>query len=274
MSKELNIITEQILLTTGIDVSIYDDSFLMKLVDKRMSSTRLNSIIEYCDYLIQNKDEASSLVKLLSVNYSMFFRNSLTFAYLEQVILPALIERKLAANETEIRIWSAACASGQEAYSIAILCDEIIEKSKTKIGYRVFATDMNENEIANAKKGLYQSSELNSVTLKRIQNHFSVKDAIHTIIPRLKEYVDFSVFDLLSDKNGCPAASVYGSFDIVLCSNLLFYYKPEYQKRILQKVEGCLLPNGYLITSETEREIVKTNNYNELSFNSAVFQKN
>jgi chemotaxis methyl-accepting protein methylase len=273
MSNVLKIVKSELLLSEGMDVTIYDDSFLLKSIERRMPFINCDSVNTYCEYLKQDRNEAGLFLQSLNVNYSEFFRDTLSFAYLDQVILPSLLEQKLAANETEIRIWSAACASGQEAYSMAMLCDEAIKRSKRKMGYRIFASDIDEKTIANGRKGHYQASNLNMVTLKRIQTYFTENNNSYTVISQLKDHLDFSTFDLLSDQKGCPATSIYGNFDIVFCSNLLFYYQPEYRNRILGKVGECLSPNGYVITGETEREILKSNNYQEVFTNSSIFQK-
>lgn len=228
---------------------------------------------EYLNYLENCTEEGTVFRSRLINSYSEFFRNPLTFAYLEQVILPQLIEKKRIKKENEIRIWSAACASGQEAYSIAMLCDELIETKKTDMNYLIFATDIDPNELMKAQRGVYQSATLCKVTLKRIQTYFSLKDENYTISPQLRNQIDFSVFDLLSDQGSCPPASIYGNFDLVFCSNLLFYYKPEFRKRILEKIGNSLTKGGYLITGESEREIIKGNNYREVFVNSAIFQK-
>lgn len=272
MKNKLKDIKDQILLTQGVDISVFDDSFLVKSLKKRMSATGTNAFSDYSNYLQQNKNEVTTFLDSLNINYSEFFRNPLTFAHLEQIVLPALLEKKKKANENEIRIWSAACASGQEAYSIAILCDEMIQKTKTNIGCRIFATDINEEEISNAQKGVFHTTSLNKVTLKRIQTYFTKRDERYTIASSIKEYINFTVFDLLSEQNSCPPASIYGNFDLVFCSNMLFYYMPEYRKTILEKVGNCLTKGGYLITGETEREIVKTENYREVFINSGIFQ--
>jgi len=256
-----------------LDISMYKDSFLEKTIRNRKDETFCQTGEEYYSYLINNTDEPLVLLHHFGNSYSEFFRNPLTFAYLEQAVLPLLIEKKKAGKEKEIRIWSAACASGQEAYSLAILCDELIENTSADITCRIFATDINPDEISNAQQGIYQSGVLNKVTLNRIQTYFTGRGENYIISPKIKDYIDFSVFDLLSERVACPSASIYGNFDLVFCSNLLFYYKPEYRQRILDKTDHCLSPGGYLVTGETEREIVKQNNYREIFPNSAIFQR-
>ncbi len=255
-----------------LDISMYEDSFLEKTIKSRMNETFCQTGEEYYSHLINNSDEPLVLLYHLGNSYSEFFRNPLTFAYLEQLILPLLIEKKKAGKEKEIRIWSAACASGQEAYSLAILCDELIETS-ADISCRIFATDINQQEIAQAQRGIYLPAQLSKVTLKRAQTYFSRRGENYSILPRVKDYIDFSVFDLLSEKLACPPVSIYGNFDLVFCSNLLFYYKPEYRQHILDKTDHCLSHGGYLVTGETEREIVKHNYYREIFPNSAIFQR-
>jgi len=255
------------------DLSVYDETFLQNTIKNRRSELGIEKDSEYLNYLENYAQEAAFFISSLSNSYSEFFRNPLTFAYLEQVILPQLIKKKKIGKEKEIRIWSAACASGQEAYSIAILCDELIEAKKTDINYRIFATDINPNELLNAQNGIYQSATLGKVTLKQIQSYFTLKDETYAVSLCLRDQIDFSVFNLLSDQGSCPPASIYGNFDLVFCSNLLFYYKPEYRNFMLEKIGKNLVSGGYLITGETEREIIKGNHYREVFVNSAIFQK-
>ena len=271
MKNELKNIKNQLLQIQGLDISMYDDSFLVKSVEKRMSATGSNSFSEYCDCLQQNKNEAIVFLDSLNNNFSEFFRNTLAFANLEQIILPKLIEKK--GKGREIRIWSAACAAGQEAYSIAILFDELIERTKSNIGYRIFATDINQKELIIAQKGIYNNSVVGKVTLNRIHTYFTQHGETFTISPKLREYIDFSFFDLLQEDQASPSASIFGDFDLIFCSNLLFYYNPESRQRILEKITNNLAPGGYLITDNAEREIVKRNDFREILVNSAIFQK-
>ena len=255
------------------NISVYSDSFLQNSINYRKRSLEIENEEEYFNYLMVNEAEADLLIDKLTNSYSEFFRNPLTFAYLEKIILPQLIERKKARNEKEIRIWSCACASGQEVYSLAILADELMKSYCADITFRIFATDISAKELLNAKNGVYNQVTLENVTLKRIQTYFTKEGEAYIVDARLKEYIDFSEFDLLSNQECCPPASVYGNFDLVFCSNLLFYYKSEYQEFILNKAGNCLAQGGYLVTSETERDIVKEKYYREVFNNSAIFQK-
>lgn len=278
MKDEIANITILLLQKIGTDISKYDDDFLKKSIQKRMSATGHYSLGYYLDYLNFNGLEAEELAGSLNITFSEFFRNPLTFACLEQIVLPALIEKKIKENENEIRIWSSACASGQEAYSIAILIDELLEIRKSNIACHIFATDINQSELEFAKKGIYPALSLNKVSMNRLRTYFTpsekgIKEESYTVAPNLRHYLDFSEFDLASEQGFCPQSSIYGNFDLTFCSNLLFYYKPEYRKRILDKIGNCLSAGAYLVTGEAERDIVKGNNYREVFVSSSIFMK-
>ena len=256
-----------------LDISMYETSFLEKAIQARMTALSSETMEDYLLLFTHVPDESTEMIKQLSNSYSEFFRNPLTFIYLEQMILPGLIGQKTKNKEKEIRIWSAACASGQEAYSIAILFDETVHGLQAPISCHIFATDINLAELDNAQKGVYQSAAVNNVSLKRIKTYFSQQGDHFTVAGHLRKYIDFSVFDLLNEQCNCPPASIYGNFDLVFCSNLLFYYQPQYRQRIIDKVGNCLAPGGYLIIGETERAMVNENYYREVFPNSGIFKK-
>lgn len=272
MTNELKDISTLLFETYGADVSRYDDAFLEMSVAKRQSAIGCHSLKNYHNHLKSTKSEVALFVDSLNISFSEFFRNPLTYAYIEQMVLPLLIEKKKQENNKEIRIWSAACASGQEAYSVAMLWDETSLATKSAIACRIFATDSNAEEITTAQKGIYQMATLQKTTLHRVQTYFNQRNDTFSLVPELKQQVDFSTFNLLDEQLVSPQASIYGDFDVILCCNLLFYYKPEFRHQILEKISRNLATDGFLITGETEREIVKENNYREVFVNSAIFQ--
>lgn len=257
----------------GMDISVYETSFLEKAIKIRMTALSIGNIDDYLLFLDKMPGESSDMIDQLSNSYSEFFRNTLTYSCLEKNILPTLIDKKIKSKENVMRIWSAACASGQEAYSIAILFDEIVQSAKLPITCRIFSTDINAEELDKAQRGIYPTRAVDNVSLKRIRNYFTQQDENFMVERSLGKYIDFSVFDLLSEQYNCPPASVYGNFDLVFCSNLLFYYRKEYRQRIIGKAGNCLAAGGYLITGEAEREMMKQNNYREVFHNSGIFQK-
>lgn len=241
----------------GLDVSCYDPSYLGRTVEKRWQSRADASAEAYLDCLRQDPAEAAAFARSLRVTYSDFFRNPLAFALLEQVVLPTFLDGNGGSVRGEVRVWSAACAAGQESWSVAILLDELVEARESRVSYRVFATDVSEPDLAQARTGAYPAAALGNVRWRHLDRAFSRQGDRSTIVPRIGARVEFSLYDLLDETTTCPPPSIYGGFDLVLCSNVLLYYRPEAQRRILDKLRRCLTPGGYLVTGETERHLVE-----------------
>lgn len=266
-------ITELFLQLHGMNVSKYDEIFLNKSLQKRVADMRYSSFDEYYTNLEQNVDEAKNFIESLQISHSEFFRNPLTFSVLERILLPSIALQKKRSPQKEIRIWSAACAAGQEAYSLAMLLEELKNGDCQKLSYRIFATDHCEKQVNQAQKGEYSLEALYNLNIKRIKHWFVRNDNTYAIISTLKENINFSVFDLFSEQLSSPPASIFGDFDIVICANLLFYYKPEYRKQILKKIGNSLAKEGFIIVGEAERDILMNDNWYEVFPQSGIFKK-
>jgi chemotaxis protein methyltransferase CheR len=175
----------------GIDVSTYDASFLGKSIHKRITETQCLSTEAYCMFLEQNDGEAKRLLDSLRIGYSEFFRNPLTFAVLERIVLPGMVLQKKNNSRKELRVWSAACAAGQEAYSLAMLLEEFENGSSGKLSYRIFATDHDESRVREAQKGIFTEAALNNVHLKRLRQWFAKQGETYAVKPGLKENIIF-----------------------------------------------------------------------------------
>ncbi|MDO9255596.1 MAG: protein-glutamate O-methyltransferase CheR [Bacteroidales bacterium] len=266
----------KLLMDTGLnstDISSYDEQFLSKTLQKRMLEIHCANADDYLELIKQNAEEVGFFLNSLQIGYTEFFRNSLTFSVLEHIILPSLIQKKKDSKRKEIRIWSAACSGGQESYSLAMVMEELKNGDTKKFSYRIFSTDQNEALVQEARLGHYTQNALNNLSLKRINQWFTKKGDTYTVKPELKNNIDFSVFDLFSMELSCPPASIFGEFDIVVCANLLFYYKNEYRQAMLKKTGNCMAAGGYLVTGETERQILMDQNYTEAFPQSAIFLK-
>ena len=267
-----NDIVKFILETQAEDVLKYDEIFLKKSIERRLFESRCETEEDYIAKLGQNNEEAKAFIDSLQINYSEFFRNTLTFGVLKGIVFPALAMRMKSNNRKMIRLWSAACASGHEAYSLAMLMEEMSKGERENIRYRIFATDKSEEHLKQALKGHYDEEAMNNVSMKHLRKWFSRKEHIYTVKAELKEHIYFSVFDLLEERSVCPPDSIFGDFDVAICSNLLFYYNDECRKKILEKVGNCLSEGGYLVCGEAEREILKSNGFREVYEQSCVFQ--
>lgn len=258
MNHELDQLTRVIGRTCGRDISLYDGAFLAKSLEKRVAATGSGGAAAYFDRLAGDPVEAEAFCRSLTITYSEFFRNPLAFALLETLILPGLSQEKGRSGRPEIRVWSAGCAGGQEAYSVAILLDELAaRRGGAAVNRRIFASDIVAVELDAARQGVYTTAPLQNVRLRHLNTYFAKHGESYIVIPRLREQVDFSLYDLLDGRSTCPPASIYGDFDLVFCSNVLIYYRPDVRQALLDKFQCCLAPDGYLVTGEAERGIVE-----------------
>lgn len=255
----------------GFDLALYEEAFLAKSLQRRLEGAGLAGWSAYLERLAQDGAEAQALFASLNIGYSEFFRDPLAFALLEQVILPALLQQSGPAG---LRVWSAGCAAGQEAGSIAILLDEQNAGSGQPLPFRIFSTDRDAALLAAARKGIYDAASVQQLRLQQLRRYFTVTGDAYSLSPALKAHIDFSVFDLLAEGTTSPVAAIYGDFDLVLCCNLLFYYRPEVRQRILDKMVRALRTGGYCVTGAVEREIVaRQTGLHAVTPPVAVFQK-
>lgn len=258
----------------GMDIAQYDETFLINSANRRCSETNCASIEDYLELLENSELERMTYFDNLQIGYSTFFRNALTFDTLEKIILPELVSNVRKNNTKDLRIWSAACAAGQEAYSIAMLIEEEMACSeKGKCNCLIFATDRDEEQIETARRGQYAYHSLENVKLKQLDKWFNKYGNTYFIKPELKVNINFSVFDLFDKNYSSPPSSIFGHFDLIFCANLLFYYKENHRRTILDKITGAMSDNGYLVTGETERDILKKLHFREIYPHSAIFRK-
>jgi chemotaxis methyl-accepting protein methylase len=274
MNEKLNKVVKVMSDKYQTDISMYDDSFLNKTLDNRLFELSIKNISDYLTWLSDNKTESLCLIDSLNNSFSEFFRNPLTFLILEQVVLPKIFSRSGNDKHDELRVWSAGCAAGQEPYSIAILAEDYKCTNHKDLKVRIFGTDKNQKELSSAIKGIYHFRTIQNTRLCHVNAYFSNSGEFYSINSSIKEIVDFSVFDLLGEDSGAPPTSIYGDFEIVMCSNLLFYYKPEIQKKIISRLSASLVKGGFLITGEAEIEIIKSfRGFNQVAAPAAIFVK-
>ncbi len=274
MSRELGEIVQIMAQTHHRPIDQYDEGFLAKTIEKRQQAIGAKTAQAYVELLARSSDEAESFCRSLNIGYSEFFRNPLTFALLEQWILPSLLAEKEKSGGREIRVWSAGCAAGQEIYSVAILLDELMARSESTVVPRIFATDHSARELTLAQQGVYEVSAVRQVRLHHLKEYFACEGETYRIADRIKNKVDFSIHDLLDEHASSPAASIYGDFDLIFCSNLLFYYRSDIRQDILRRMHRSLSARGYLATGEAERDIVsKQEGFRPAAIPSSLFQK-
>lgn len=255
-----------------IDISGFSTVFIEKTLADRMQQKNCNTLNMYRDFLLQDAAEASEFSDCLNITYSEFFRSPLVFSILEQIILPRLIATKEDSGANYLRIWSAGCASGQEPYSLAMISNDVLRKKNSRVTCRVFATDISFRELETAAKGEYYIENLENVRLKNLNRFFIKNGNKYRVNDEIRELVSFSQHNLAEGESFSPPESIFGDFDIIMCSNVLLYYNTEVQSGILRKFMKSLSRDGFLITGDEEAGILKQYYmFNPLMIASPVF---
>ena len=247
IQKIINYVKE----SRDFDFSGNNPSMLKRRITKRLVPTSSKNFIDYYNYLLENSQELDYLIDVLTINVSEFFRDSLVFEHLSR-ILNEIIERKINSKSRNIRIWSCGCASGEEAYSVAILIHDILLKENIDLDASIFATDIDAKAFAKAKKGIYKAESLKNVKYAYLQNYFSRINGNYKISKDVMKMVHFSLFDILHPKSSSPPDSIYGDFDLVLCRNVLIYFNRNQQNLIFKKIINSIINGGYLVLGNSE----------------------
>lgn len=248
LTKILNLLRDQ----RGFDFNGYRPSMLERRIQKRIYSTNCQNINDYFDYLLSHSDELDNLIDVFTINVSRFFRNSLNFEYITRIIIPELFQSKTEQKNHSLRVWSAGCAFGEEPYSVAIIIKEFLRKENITFKPNIFATDIDKKALNRASEGYYNFESIKKVKYGILEKYFTQEDNQFKIDTEIKKMVKFSFYDLLDKNSSVPPESIYGSFDLVMCRNVLIYFDQNYQNIIFNKLYKSLNLNGYLMLGEAE----------------------
>lgn len=229
----------------GVDLGDYRHATLRRRFDAHFARTGVEPTA-YLKRLRADSREGDCLIDALTVNVSSFFRDPVVFEILSRSVLPEIIDRKIRGGNREIRVWSAGCATGEEAYSVAILTDLALRDERARWTPLIFATDISEESLAVAKLGVYDRPQLLNTKLGVVDKYFVRHADRYRVHPKIRELVKFSRDDLTQTDRVAPAESVFGAFDLVLCRNVLIYFGRELQSLVLAKLHRSLDDGGYL----------------------------
>ena len=218
---------------TGHDFSSYKTSTLRRRIARRMNVHLIKGYKQYIRYLEENPQEVDLLFKELLIGVTSFFRDPEAFAGLAEKVLPELIEAR--ADDRMLRVWVAGCSTGEEAYSLAILLREAMDRLKTPLAVQIFATDLDTRAIETARSGRYPDGISVDVGPDRLKRFFSREDDCFTIKKEIRETVIFAEQNLISDPP-------FTKLDIVSCRNLLIYLQADLQRRLLPLFYRALNP--------------------------------
>lgn len=257
MNVDLKSILDFLRERRGFDFAGYPPAMLGRRIELRLGLTGCTDLHTYREYLTNRPEELDRLVETITISVSEFFRNPLDFEYLAARILPELVQTKCAHSRPALRVWSAGCARGEEPYSFAILLDEFCRREKRVIDRHIFATDINERALADAANGFYAAAAVENVKHRHLAAYFTPEGEGLRLRPEIRQRVTFSRYDMLDRAHRVPPDSVFSDFDLVLCRNLLIYFKSDYRDVIFAKLHGALAPGGYLMLGEAETPPMK-----------------
>jgi chemotaxis protein methyltransferase CheR len=245
-------ITKEMKQRHAVDLGSYNSSFLLKKLKSRMASLGISVPEKYLAYFRKDPDEAFILMQEIGICVSLFFRNPLIYAVIEQQLLPSIIEAKQHSGRQEIRVWSAGCATGEEPYSIAILLHRLLKEEFKNWKVHIFATDIEQKRLTTAAAGIFLRDKLVDTKLDIVDKYFIQSQENYRLKPEIRKMVNFSLDDLTSPQKIAPAASIFGSFDLVLCRNVMIYFNKSVKMRAVRKFIKTLNSSGYLILGESE----------------------
>jgi len=227
----------------GIDFSHYKSSTVGRRIQRRIDMMSMDSLEQYLPRLEEDPSELNELYKDLLIGVTRFFRNPEAFEVLEQQILPDLVSH--AGSHRPIRVWIAGCASGEEAYSIAILLDEELRRRGRKVEVKIFATDVHQVSLSIAARGVYPEESLDEMSPDRRTRYFRRQRDGYHVTRELRRYVVFAPHNVISD-------APFTQMDLVTCRNLLIYFQPNAQRKALSLFHFALRAGGALLLGPSE----------------------
>jgi len=241
---------------SGIDLGLYKEKQMKRRLDSLISKNGFSDYATYVRELKINEKLYKEFINFMTINVSEFYRNPDQWVKLRTIILPMLLK-----NNKDLRIWSAACSSGDEPYTLVMVLNEFLPLDKIKI----LATDIDKEILEKAKKGEYIEKSIANLPEAYKKKYFNVEGSIYKVKDEVKRCVDFKYHNLLSDPYPLNC-------DLILCRNVLIYFTEEAKNEIYKKFNNSLKVGGVLFVGSTE-QIIMYNKFNFRSIQTFFYQK-
>jgi two-component system, chemotaxis family, CheB/CheR fusion protein len=268
VSPEVNQEFETLLLylkqSRGFDFTAYKRSSLMRRVLVRMHNIEIKSFAEYLDFLQVDPDEFTRLFNTILINVTSFFRDAATWEFLASSVLPPLLDS--IAPEDPIRWWSAGCASGEEAYSMAILLAEALGPDEFRARVKIYGTDVDEEALTEARQAMYSSRSVEEVPPALLQKYFDQHGDRFVFNKELRRSVIFGRHDLIQD---APISRI----NLLACRNCMMYFNAEAQARILARFQFALADGGLLFLGKAETLLTHSGSFAAVDAKRRIFTK-
>lgn len=228
---------------TPLDFTNYKRPTIIRRIVIRMTHNKISSLAAYTDFLKNNPAEINILVQQFLISVTKFFRDQEAFAVVSEKVIPEIVESKLLVDK--LKVWVVGCATGEEAYSLAILIQEYLTAIKKNIEVKIFASDIDKTALLFASKGVYAESIESDVSEERLNKFFIKQEKSYKVRDSIRKMIIFADHDIVKQPP-------YGKIDLISCRNLLIYINPLLQKRILASLHFCLNLGGYLFLGPSE----------------------
>ena len=228
---------------SGIDFTYYKRATILRRIERRMLVTHSASLADFARLLGDSSEEVQILTKEILISVTKFFRDPPFFEKLKYHAIHKIVER---AKEGEpICVWSAGCSTGEEAYSIAILFQEVMEELQVQRDVKIFATDVDSRAIEQAGKGIFSENIIDDVTPDRLARFFLKQNDQYLISKQIRRMIVFAPHNLFSDPP-------FGKLDLISCRNVMIYFQPVLQRGLFAIFHSALKHNGYLFLGKSE----------------------
>jgi two-component system, chemotaxis family, CheB/CheR fusion protein len=248
----------------GFDFTGYKRTSLSRRIDKRMQAVGADSYLGYLDHLEVDPEEFTQLFNTILINVTSFFRDPPTWEFLSGEVLPKLVAAK--GDDGPIRIWSAGCASGEEAYSLAMMTAEAMGPDGTRERVKIYATDVDEEALNQARRARYTPRQVESVPPELLARYFEDNGQGYVFSKDLRRSVIFGRHDLIQD---APISRI----DLLVCRNTLMYLNSETQSHVLARFSFALREGGYLALGKAEMLLAHSDLFTPVDLKRRVFRK-
>ena len=228
---------------SGIDFTYYKRSTILRRIERRMLVTHSATLTEFAHLLGDSAEEVQTLVKEILIGVTNFFREPAFFEKLKYNAIYKIVER--AKEEEPIRVWSAGCYTGEEAYSIAILFREVMEELNVKRDVKIFATDVDSRAIEQAGKGVFSENIIDDVTPTRLAKYFLKVGDQYQISKEIRRMIVFATHNMFSDPP-------FGKLDLICCRNVMIYFQPVMRRGLFAIFHQALKNGGFLFLGKSE----------------------
>lgn len=241
--EEFQFLVQKASKSSGVALKGYRDNYLRRRIDLRMKAVGIDNYAAYSRYLDKNRNEVTEFLNAITINVTEFMRDKTPFLFFQNEILHNLIEKKGRSQNHLVRFWSAACSNGEEPYSIGICSKEVLPANWS---ISIYATDIDEDSLNRASKGIYSKEQLKNLDPAHIQKYFEPSGKDFKVKNSHKLSIRFMKHDLTSQ----PPVSKH--FDAVFCRNVMIYFNDDQKVKMLTDFYNSLSDDGYLIIGKSE----------------------